>query len=194
MSLRRWQLIALALGIAAAGFLPTLGFSSTTSTTSTTTIGLVVGTQTTTLSAAKLESTVYQLTGRKLRSVTIVITVDGKTAAVGPATAYKAFIIRAHQATATNHLRTVLPDVESYNADNVGARNDPDRNASTRGYAGMTMTILRDRYDATLSLRAIDIVRTTRTGYCLQAAVMREVVFKNGPAALFKLGRCPSTH
>jgi hypothetical protein len=194
MSLRRWQLIALALGIAAAGFLPTLAFSSTTATKSTTTIGLVFGTQTTTLSAAELEHTVYQLSGSKLRSATIVVTVNGKTAAAGPATAYKAFIIRAHQATATNRLRAVLPDVESYNADNVGRRNDADRNASTRGYAGMTMTILRDRYYATLALGAIDIVRATRTGYCLQAAVKREAVFKNGPAALFRLGRCPAAH
>ena len=191
MSIRRWQLIALALGIAVAGFLPTLALSSTTSAKGTTTIGLVYGTQTTTLSAAKLESTVYDLTGSRLRSATIVVTVNGKTA-VGPATAYKAFIIRAHQATATNRIRAVLPDVESYNADNVGTRNDADRTASTRGYAGMTMTILRARYDAALALSAIDIVRTTRLGYCLQAAVKREVVSKNGPAAQFKLGRCPT--
>ncbi len=194
MSLRRWQLIALTLGIAVAGFLPTLAFSSTTSTRGTTTIGLVVGTQTTTLSAAKLESVVYQLTGSPLRSTTIVVTVNGKTTVVGTATSYKAFIIRAHQATATNRIRMVLPDVESYNADNVGTRNDPDRNSSTHGYAGMTMAILRDRYDRSLALGSVDVVRTTRTGYCLQAAVEREVVFKNGPRALFKLGRCPTAH
>jgi len=194
MSLRRWQLIALALGLAVAGFLPTLAFSSPTATKGTTTISLVLGTQTTTLSAKELERTVYQLSGSKLRSATIVITVNGKTAAAGPATKYKAFIIRTHLATATNRLRAVLPDVESYDADNVGKPNDADRNASTRGYAGMTMAILRDRYYLTLALSAVDIVRATRTGYCLQAAVQREVVFKNGPAALFLLGRCPAVH
>jgi hypothetical protein len=194
MSLRRWQLIALALGLAVAGFLPTLAFSSTTATKGTTTISLVLGTQTTTLSAKELESTVYQLSGSKLRSATIVITVNGKTAAAGPASKYKAFIIRSHLATATNRLRAVLPEVESYNADNVGKHNDADRNASTRGYAGLTMTILRDRYYLTLPLSSIDIVRATRTDYCLQAAVEREVVFKNGPAALFRLGRCPAVH
>lgn len=194
MSLRRWQLAALALGLAVAGFLPTLAFSSTTAAKGTTTISLVLGTQTTTLTAKELESTVYQLSGSKLRSATIVITVNGKTAAAGPATKYKAFIIRTHLATATNRLRAVLPDVESYDADNVGKRNDADRNASTRGYAGMTMTILRDRYYLTFAVTAVDIVRATRTTYCLQAAVQREVVFKNGPTALFRLGRCPAVH
>jgi hypothetical protein len=194
MSLRRWQLIALALGLAVAGFLPTLAFSSPAAPKGSTTISLVRGTQTTTLSAKELERTVYRLSGSKLKSTTIVITVNGKTAAAGPATKYKAFIIRSHLAIATNRLRAVLPDVEAYNADNVGKRNDADRNASTRGYAGMTMTILRDRYYLTFPVSAVDIVRATRTGYCLQAAVQREVVFKNGPAALFRLGRCPAVH
>jgi hypothetical protein len=194
MSLRRWQLIALALGLAVAGFLPTLAFSSPSAPKGSTTISLVRGTQTTTLSAKELERTVYHLSGSKLRSTTIVITVNGKTRAAGPATKYKAFIIRAHLALATNRLRAVLPDVESYYADNVGTRNDPDRNASTQGYAGMTMTILRDRYFLTLPINAVDIVRATRKSYCLEAAVQREVVFKNGPAALFLLGRCPAAH
>ena len=147
MSLRRWQLVALTVGIGAAGFLPTLALSSTASTRSTTTIGLVVGTRTTALSAGRLESTVYNLTGSKLKSATIFVTVNGKTRAVGKAAAYKAFIIRAYQARATNRIRSVLPDVESYNADNVGTPGDVDRDASTRGYAGMTMAILRQRYD-----------------------------------------------
>jgi type IV secretory pathway TrbF-like protein len=192
MSLRRWQLVALTVGVGAAGLLPALALSSTASTRSTTTIGLVVGTRTTPLSAGQLESTVYNLTGSKLKSATIVVTVNGKTRAVGKASAYKAFIIRAYQAGATNRIRSVLPDVESYNADNVGTPGDVDRDPATRGYAGMTMAILRRRYDTALQTRGASVVRATSTSYCVQATVKRETTHKNGPAAQFELGRCPA--
>lgn len=192
--MRRWQLIVLIVGVAAAGFLPTLAFSSSASKRSTTTIGLVIGTQTTTLSAAQLENTVAHLTGSRLKAATIVVTVNGTTTAVGTATAYKAFMIRAHQSAATNNIRAMLPDVESYNADNVGTAADADHNRATHGYAGMTIAILRHRYDTTLSFRGDTIVRTTRTSYCVQATVKGETAFKNGPAARITIGRCPVAH
>ena len=192
--MRRWQIIVVVVGVAAAGFLPTLAFSATASSRSTTTIGLVIGTQTTAYSAAQLQNTVYHLTGSKLKAATIIITVNGKTTTVGTAAAYKSFIIRAHQAAASNIIRGMLPDVESYNADNVGTANDVDHNPATHGYAGMTILILRHRYDPALSLRQATVVRATRTGYCVQATVKNEAAFKNGPAAPITLGRCSATH
>jgi hypothetical protein len=190
MSLRRWQLVSLALGVAAAGFLPTLAFSSPRSLEATTTIGLVIGTQTTALSAAQLEATVYHLAGSKLKGATIVMTVDGKTTTVGTAAAYKAFIVKAHQNAAASIIRGILPDVESYFADNVGTRNDPDRNPLTRGYAGMTAAILRHRYDEGLSLNHSTVVRASSRSYCVQGTVQNEAAFKNGPSAPIKIGRC----
>jgi hypothetical protein len=194
MSLRRWQLVVLILGIAVAGFLPTLAFSSSTSTRSTTTIGLVIGTQTTTLSESQLETVVTHLTGSKLRSATIVLSVNGQIKGVGSAASYKAFMLRAREATAENLIRSMLPDVESYNADNVGTSTDIDRNAATHGYAGMTITILRHRYDSSLPAREDSVVRSARTTYCVQATFKGETASKNGPAAPIKAGRCSVAH
>ena len=137
---------------------------------------------------------VSQLTGSKLQSATIVLSVNGQIKAVGSASAYKAFMIRAREATAENLIRSMLPDVESYNADNVGTSTDVDRNAATHGYAGMTITLLRHHYDSSLPAREDSIVRSTRTSYCVQATFKGETASKSGPAAPIKSGRCSASH
>src|SRR5437879_10192039 len=57
---------------------------------------------------------------------------------------------RANKSAAQANVRAVLPDVESYNADNVpGGTSDPDAATSTAdsGYQGMTAAELKTSYD-----------------------------------------------
>ncbi len=102
-------------------------------------------------------------------------------------------MLHESQVAASNLVRSVLPDVESYNADNTASPNDVDGNASTGGYAGMTVAILRRRYDRAFPVRAVSVVRSTRGSYCVQATVKGETASKNGPAAPILLHRCPAT-
>jgi prepilin-type N-terminal cleavage/methylation domain-containing protein len=68
---------------------------------------------------------------------------------------YLSFKDRASKAAAQETVRAVLPDVESYNADNVPlapATSDPDFATSNTdsGYAGMTVAELKTTYDRAL--------------------------------------------
>jgi type II secretory pathway pseudopilin PulG len=71
---------------------------------------------------------------------------------------YLSFKDRADKSAAQANVRAVLPDVESYNADNVpGGTNDPNKpgapgvsgagDAADNGYTGMTSAILKAAYD-----------------------------------------------
>src|ERR1700726_3383196 len=63
---------------------------------------------------------------------------------------YLGFKDRANKSAAQANVRAVLPDVESYNADNVaGGTSDPDAAVSTsdNGYQGMTAAELKTSYD-----------------------------------------------
>ena len=71
---------------------------------------------------------------------------------------YLSFKDRANKAAAQANIRAVLPDVESYNADNVPAGpSDPDMpgapglagsgSAVDNGYTGMTVAIIKAAYD-----------------------------------------------
>src|SRR4249919_2415873 len=71
---------------------------------------------------------------------------------------YLSFKDRANKSAAQANIRAVLPDVESYNADNVPAGTaDPDMtgapgqvgtgSATDNGYTGMTIAIIKAAYD-----------------------------------------------
>lgn len=84
-------------------------------------------------------------------------------------------------------VRAAIPDVESYAADNnsVG-KHDPNPRLS--GYAGMTVTYLRQTYDS--ALPDVQIVRATARTYCVQATTNGISAKKNGPKAAVRAGRC----
>ena len=66
---------------------------------------------------------------------------------------YLSFKDRANKSAAQANVRAVLPDVESYNADNTvgNTTNDPDAATDTThsnsGYQGMTAALLKSDYD-----------------------------------------------
>ena len=134
---------------------------------------------------------VFQLTPRQLASAMIVVQFKGRQPMRGTAASYKQFLIKARLASAANRVREILPDIESYNADNTGNRTDVDGNASTSGYSGMKIALLRAHYDSTLK-PLVAIVRSSRTDYCIQATVKGQTEFKNGPSATIEPGHCPA--
>jgi len=75
---------------------------------------------------------------------------------------YLSFKDRANKTAAAANIRSLVPSVESYNADNVPkGPNDPDPATSTtdNGYMGMTIALLKSDYDQ--AIPAIDFVNNS---------------------------------
>jgi type IV pilus assembly protein PilA len=80
------------------------------------------------------------------------------------------FEFRAHalDASAKANIRSALPAVEEFAADNVGTSADADGKKNTIGYKGMTPAILQAKYDTGLSPNlSVLASKTNATQYCL---------------------------
>ena len=115
---------------------------------------------------------------------------------------YLSFKDRANKSAAEANVRAVLPDVESYNADNVpGApsTSDPDFATSNTdsGYSGMTAAELKTSYDQ--AIPATDYVNNSgapeatgvtatatlnATNYCVYSQVGNWFAYKLNPAGV----------
>ena len=93
---------------------------------------------------------------------------------------YLSFRGRAQDAAARANVRSIVPTIESYYADN-------------NTYSGMTLANLQTAYDQALNLSQYTLNGVTDTSYCVQspATGTTHVWFKDGPAAPIIAGSCP---
>jgi prepilin-type N-terminal cleavage/methylation domain-containing protein len=82
--------------------------------------------------------------------------------------AYLSFRTRSLDAAAKANIRSALPAVEEFAADNVGAKGDADNKKNTSGYKGLKISILQAKYDSGLSSNlSVLSGKTNATQYCL---------------------------
>jgi type IV pilus assembly protein PilA len=93
---------------------------------------------------------------------------------------YLSFRGRAQDAAAKANVRSIVPTIESYYADN-------------NTYSGMTLANLQSTYDQALNLSQYALSSVSDTNYCVQspASGTSHVWNKNGPAAPIVAGSCP---
>lgn len=98
--------------------------------------------------------------------------------------AYAGFSTQASNSSAKANIRSALPAVEEFAADNVGAKNDADGKKNTTGYKGMTAAILQASYDPGLSPSlSVLASKTNATQYCLVDTEGGETWSLLGPGA-----------
>src|ERR671926_1055209 len=90
---------------------------------------------------------------------------------------YLSFRSRAQNSAAQANVRAAVPGMEAYNADHA------------TGYAGVTLTILQQSYDA--GIKNVRVVRANNTSYCIQNTSPGTVTyFKGGPNGAISAGVC----
>jgi type IV pilus assembly protein PilA len=81
---------------------------------------------------------------------------------------YLGFKNSAEERAAKANIRAALPAMTAFRLDNTGHRNDADGRRRTTGFRGVTVAILRSRYDSGLASHlSIYGRRTNTTQYCL---------------------------
>ena len=113
--------------------------------------------------------------GFTLIELLVVIIIIGILLAIA-IPSYMKFRDRANKSAAQANVRSSIPAVEAYFADN-------------NTYAGATLAYLQTTYDQ--GVKNIVIQSATATTYCVQSVVGAETFKKAGPGADIVTGACP---
>ena len=113
--------------------------------------------------------------GFTLIELLVVIIIIGILLAIA-IPSYMKFRDRANKSAAQANVRSSIPAVEAYFADN-------------NSYAGATLAYLQTTYDQ--GIKNIVIQSATATTYCVESTVGAETFKKSGPGADIVSGVCP---
>jgi type IV pilus assembly protein PilA len=113
--------------------------------------------------------------GFTLIELLVVIIIIGILLAIA-IPSYMKFRDRANKSAAQANVRSSIPAVEAYFADN-------------NSYAGATLAFLQTTYDQ--GVKNIVIQSATATTYCVESTVGAETFKKAGPGADIVTGACP---